>query len=151
MPVTGSLFDGVETSFSGKIDRVVPQANLKSRSFPVRIRIENQKIGKSYVLQPGMLGRAVLGLGKEIEMLMVKKDALVLGTVNPVLWVIDQQANPQTVSRVSVKTGETIGEWIQVIGKLSENDLVVLQGNERLRPGQSVAIAKMETDSVPKN
>ena len=142
--------DGVDNSFTGKIDRIVPRADLKSRTFPVRIRIENQKLGKTYVIQPGMLGRTVLGLGKEIEMLMVKKDALVLGTVNPVLWVVDPQTTPLKVSRVSVKTGETIGEWIQVIGNLSENDIVVLQGNERLRAGQSVTITKMETDSVPK-
>ena len=70
--------------------------------------------------------------------------------MNPVLWVVDPQTTPLKVSRVSVKTGETIGEWIQVIGNLSENDIVVLQGNERLRAGQSVTITKMETDSVPK-
>ncbi|MCH2182097.1 MAG: efflux RND transporter periplasmic adaptor subunit [Mariniblastus sp.] len=143
--------DGIDQSFTGKIQRIVPQADLKLRSFPVKIRIANQMIGDSYMLQPGMIGRVSLAIGNEIEMLMVKKDALVLGTVNPSIWVLDKTGTSTTVSQVSVKTGATVGEWIQVIGDISENDAIVLQGNERLRAGQTVTVTRMETETIPKS
>ena len=92
-----------------------------------------------------------LAIGNEIEMLMVKKDALVLGTVNPSIWVLDKTGTSTTVSQVSVKTGATVGEWIQVIGDISENDAIVLQGNERLRAGQTVTVTRMETETIPKS
>ena len=143
--------DGVEQTFTGRIQRIIPQADLKLRSFPVKIRITNQMIGDNYILQPGMIGRVSLGIGNKVEMLMVKKDALVLGTENPTIWVINRNGSTSTVSSVSVTTGATIGEWIQVIGNISENDTVVLQGNERLRAGQTVTVAELETQTIPKS
>ncbi len=143
--------DGIEHPFAGKIQRIVPQADLKLRSFPVKIRVANQKIGDSYVLQPGMIGRVGLAIGNEVEMLMVKKDALVLGTADPSIWVLKKKGTSTTVSQVTVKTGSMLGEWIQVIGDISENDTIVLQGNERLRAGQAVTVTRTETESIPKS
>ncbi|MEE2827353.1 MAG: efflux RND transporter periplasmic adaptor subunit [Planctomycetota bacterium] len=143
--------DGIDQPFAGKIQRIVPQADLKLRSFPVKIRVANQKIGDSYVLQPGMIGRVGLAIGNEVEMLMVKKDALVLGTADPSIWVLKKKGPSTTVSQVTVKTGSMLGEWIQVIGDISENDTIVLQGNERLRAGQAVTVTRTETESIPKS
>ena len=144
-------FDGIDQPFTGKIQSIVPQADLKLRSFPVKIRVANQKIGDSYVLQPGMIGRAGLAIGNEVEMLMVKKDALVLGTADPSIWVLKKMGSSTTVSRVTVKTGSMLGEWIQVIGDISENDTIVLQGNERLQAGQAVTVTRTETETIPKS
>lgn len=143
--------DGIEKPFTGKIKRIVPQADLKLRSFPVKIRITNKMLGDSYMLQPGMIGRVELEIGNEVEMLMVKKDALVLGGVKPSIWVVNENGPTPSVSSVSVKTGATVGEWIQIIGDVSENDTVVLQGNERLRAGQAVSVTRMETETIPKS
>ena len=140
--------DGIEKPFTGKIQRIVPQADLKLRSFPVKIRISNEMIGDSYMLQPGMIGRVELGIGNKVEMLMVKKDALVLGSLNPSIWVVNKNGSTSSVSSVSVKT---VGEWIQIIGDISENDTVVLQGNERLRAGQAVSVTRLETETIPKS
>ena len=143
--------DGIEKPFTGKIQRIVPQADLKLRSFPVKIRISNEMIGDSYMLQPGMIGRVELGIGNQVEMLMVKKDALVLGALNPSIWVVNKNGSTSSVSSVSVKTGAAVGEWIQIIGDISENDTVVLQGNERLRAGQAVSVTRLETETIPKS
>ena len=41
---------------------------------------------------------------------------------------------------VSVDVGAAIKNWIEVRGRIAANDLVVVEGNERLRPGQEVLI-----------
>ena len=45
---------------------------------------------------------------------------------------------------VAVETGLSKGELIEVIGELQVGDRVVVRGNERLRPGQSVSIQQAE-------
>ena len=42
----------------------------------------------------------------------------------------------------------TVDNWIQVTGDQQADDLVVVEGNERLRPGQLVKIKETISDSV---
>ena len=39
-----------------------------------------------------------------------------------------------------LKLGEAVGNRFIVLNGVKENDLAVIKGNERLRPGQSVSI-----------
>ena len=41
---------------------------------------------------------------------------------------------------VPVETGISNTTHIQIIGNIKENDSVVVRGNERLRPGQTVQV-----------
>ncbi len=126
----------------GKVENIVPQADLRSRSFPVKIQIKNPATDTGYLLKAGMLARATLFIGdNEEDMLFVKKDALVLGGLQKSLYVVSK--DPQTQSAVArlvpVEVGASIEDWIQVIGDVKDGDQVVVEGNERLRPGQSIA------------
>lgn len=138
--------EGVASPIEGVVKSIVSQADLRSRTFPVRIEIENQGVGSGYVLQPGMLGRATLLVGPKTDMLMVKKDALVLGGRVPRVFKILSQNGTDTAVEVQVKTGAALDEWIQVTGELSTTDRVVLLGNERLRDGQEVRVARTIED-----
>jgi multidrug efflux pump subunit AcrA (membrane-fusion protein) len=69
--------------------------------------------------------------------LTVPRDALVLRPEGISVFVIDAQLQAR---QVSVSTGLGSGDRIQVSGEVSAGDRVVIRGNERLQPGQSVQI-----------
>ncbi|MDA0588832.1 MAG: efflux RND transporter periplasmic adaptor subunit [Planctomycetota bacterium] len=140
--------------FTGTVVRVVPQADLRSRTFPVKVRVENEISEDGPLLKSGMLARATLPTGAKRRALLVPKDALVLGGPSPVVYVVDTaQGNARTgkARPVPVRTGVADGRLIQVEGELSRGQLVVVRGNERLRPGQEVSVVEeLKPDAEPR-
>ncbi|MBL4721582.1 MAG: hypothetical protein JKY20_10685 [Alphaproteobacteria bacterium] len=45
--------------------------------------------------------------------------------------------------RLVLRLGDAVGDRFEVLDGLSKGDLVVVRGNERLRPGQSIAYKGM--------
>jgi HlyD family secretion protein len=134
----------------GQLARVVPQADVLSRSFPVEILLENRVSDGQPVLQGGMLARAWLPVGKTGSVTVVPKDAVVLGVSRPFVYVIDvaaggagsapaAAATTGTVRPVEVSLGAAVEGHVEIRGGLEPGQLVVTRGNERLRPGMSVA------------
>ncbi len=140
----------------GEVVQIVPEANLLSRSFPVKIRINNPSIGNGHLLKSGMMATARMFVGPAEPMLFVPKDALVLGGPQVIVYVVrkDPVDQDDVAIPVPVQIGASINRWIQVSGQLEADDRVVILGNERLRPNQKVQIIKerddtIEMDSVP--
>jgi RND family efflux transporter MFP subunit len=129
----------------GHVERVVPQADLLSRSFPVKVSLENRIVDGQPTLRGGMLARAWLPVGRTGLATVVPKDALVLGGTGALVYVIDAAgatpagaATTGTVRPVQVSLGATIEGSVEVRGGLEPGQLVVIRGNERLRPGMAV-------------
>jgi len=141
--------------FTGKVALIIPQADVRARTFPVKVRIQNTitKDGGP-LLKSGMLARAVLPTGPKQSALLVSKDALVLGGPSPMVYVVDpSKDNPKQgkARAVPVQVGVAEGRLIQVKGNLKPGEHVVIRGNERLRPGQDVAISEiLSPDAEPK-
>lgn len=135
----------------GEVVQIIPQANLRSRSFPVKIRIKNPTTGTGHLLKPGMLATASMFIGPNEDMLMVSKDALVLG--GPEISVFVVREDPQTKTTVAIpvpiQIGASIGNWIQVSGAIQAGERVVVEGNERLRPNQDVQVTSEKEDTLP--
>lgn len=139
-------------AFTGEVVLVVPQADVRSRTFPVKVRLENVIENDNPLIKAGMLARVTLPTGARQKALLVPKDALVLGGEQPLLWVVDpqtvetvkdpnsgQERKQAPVQGVPVRLGVADGELIQVEGNLRKGHLVVVRGNERImppRPGQ---------------
>lgn len=136
-------------TFPGTISHIVPVADPKSRSFPVRVVVPNEPVNGRHPLLPGMLARVSLATGETQDALLVPKDALQLGgSATMVIKIVDGKAVP-----VPIDTGIAVGGLIQVIpmaqGSLSVGDPVVVRGNERLRPGQAVkATSSIDPESL---
>ncbi len=128
--------------FEGEVTRIVPQADPRTRAFPVKVRVKNPRSTVGHLLKAGMLAEVVLAVGTEQRALLVPKDALVLGGRAPAVYIAttDKASNKTTVQPVSVQTGAAFGSFIEVRGQLKAGDRVVVLGNERLRPGQEVTI-----------
>lgn len=136
-----------QTVWSGPITRIVPQADLRSRSFPVRVQLANRMGPNGMMLKPGMFARVTLPVGSKEPALLVPKDALVLGESAATVWVLQADGNPGvqgrgTVRPVPVELGGGEEDWIAVRGALKPGERVVTSGNERLVPGQSVIVVQ---------
>jgi RND family efflux transporter MFP subunit len=142
-------------TYPGKIARVIPQADLRSRTFPVKILLENKPqandLGRDgddlpqpgYLFKAGMLARVTLAVSKPKSALMVPKDALFLeeGRSPLVFAVRKDPASGATVAvPIVVRLGVEQDDDIEVIGDLQDGEPVVVVGNERLsrRPPFSV-------------
>ena len=126
---------------TGKVALVVPRADERARTFPVKIRVTNRLVESGPILKAGMLARVALPTGEAVKMNLVPKDAIVLGGVRPLVFVVDlsqQKRSSGTVRPVPVTLGVSSGDLIQVIGPLNAGEQVVVRGNERLRAGQEI-------------
>lgn len=133
-----------DQTWIGRIERVVPQADLLSRSFPVKVSLENRIVNGQPVLRGGMLARAWLPVGKTGLATVVPKDALVLGTGQPLVFAVDPSPGPPgtgVVRPVRVSLGATVGDSVEVTSPIDPGSLVVIRGNERLRPGMNVSFS----------
>ena len=133
-----------DQAWMGTVARVVPQADLLSRSFPVEVTLENRVVDGEPMLKGGMLARAWLPVGKTGSATVVPKDAVVLGVARPFVYVIDGPAaggaaGTGTVRPVEVSLGAAVEGHVEVRGGVELGQLVVIRGNERLRPGMAVS------------
>lgn len=135
--------------FTGNVALIVPQADVRARTFPVKVRVENEISDSVPLIKSGMLARVTLPTGAKQEALLVPKDALVLGGQTPIVYVVnttDADGKSGQATPVPVELGVATGKQIQVTGALVAGQLVVVQGNERLRPGQPVSIVRVVDD-----
>lgn len=133
--------------FEGKVVSVVPQADVRSRTFPVNVRVQNiiDEDGQPKI-KSGMLAEVTLPTGPRREATLVPKDSLVLNGRQTAIWIVDL-ASARSVEGTPLKTaparqipvqrGAEEGNLIQVTGDLPESAAVVVLGNERLVPSRS--------------
>jgi RND family efflux transporter MFP subunit len=128
--------------FVGFVEHIVPQADLRTRTFPVKMRVENPKQGKTHTLKAGMICHAMLPVGKTQPALLIPKDALVLGGPSPMVFVAQENAETKqhVAQPVPVQIGAAFGSQLSVTGDLKSGMLVITRGNERLFPGQPLSL-----------
>jgi RND family efflux transporter MFP subunit len=122
-------------TFQGEVFRVVPQADVRSRAFPVTVRLANPRDPSGdHLIKVGMLAQATIG--RQQRGVLVPKDALVLGGARPLVYAtpgaVALGAEAQ-VQPVTVTVGVSHGGLVQVTGQLRAGQMVVVEGNERLR------------------
>ncbi len=142
-----------ETIFTGNIVSVVPRGDNRSRTFPVKVRVRNVISTESAdpLIKAGMMARVTLPTGPRAKALLVPKDAIVLGGPSPMVFVVDrkeQDATKGAVRPVTVNLGMAYEDRIQILGEIQAGQLVVVQGNERLRPGQAVEIVETAREDL---
>lgn len=129
-------------TFTGEVAIIVAQADLRSRTFPVRVRIDNRIEGGAPLLKSGMFARVTFPVGQPELATLVPKDAVVLGGPQPVVYLLNGNGSPPAVQPVPVQLGVADGGLIQVVGNLQPGQTVVVEGNERLLPGQAVNVVR---------
>ena len=128
----------------GEILRVIPEADSRSRTFPVKIRVKNHITEHGPAIKSGMLARVTLPIGPKKTTRLIPKDSLVLGRQKPSVWVLKRTnpSSPWIAASVEV-TPQSYHRQSTAIGtELELGQLIVVEGNERLRPGAEVSILR---------
>lgn len=134
-------FDAVPgRTFSATVSMKIPVGHETARTFPVRIEMDNA----DGIVAPGMSARVRLHLGRSDMAMLLPRDSIVRRPDgNNSVWVVAEEDGVMKVRRVDVKLGRAHHDHIEIMdGSLETGDLVVVRGNEILRPGQAVSIAE---------
>jgi len=129
-----------DKTFTGRVKHIIPQADLASRTFPVKIEVANTA---DLVLKAGMFARVVLRPGASQMGIFVPKDAVVRRPDGQVVFVVQDGKAHQ----VGIKTGRILEGTIEVIaGEIKAGDSVVITGNETLRDQAAVMVKETATN-----
>jgi RND family efflux transporter MFP subunit len=127
-----SAFPG--KSFPGLIWKVVGDALLESRSFPVKVLVANPGLE----LKPGMSAR--ISFRRQVDdAVLVPKDAVLDPAERPHVFVVREGK----AERREVELGAPIGDRWHARTGVAPEDLVVITGNEDLRPGGLVKVVEL--------
>ncbi len=118
--------------FGGRVTAIVPSADPASRTFPVKVTVENP----GGLLKAGMFARVSVRTGAGRKGLFLPKDAVVRRGGKEFVFVVNGNAAKQ----IPVQTGVEVGGQVEVRGDgLAAGQRAVTLGNEFLQPGMQVA------------
>lgn len=132
-PVTIRTADGA--SHNGIVRAVGAEENPMSRTRVVRFTpvIENSAVKPA----AGETADVLLPIGLPREVVTVHKDAVLKRQGISLVYVVDEN---NTAQIRPIELGEAVGPRFEVLDGLQPGEQVVVRGNERLRPGQPVAV-----------
>ncbi len=131
-PVTAT-FDGLPSfEAQGQVFSLVAQADRTARTFPVKVEIPNPALA----IKSGMVSRVTLRIDRPHQGLVVPKDALVLRGGKAFVF----RVNEGTVDQIPVTAILHVEDLVEIEGPVQAGMAVVVEGNERLFPGQPVRI-----------
>ena len=143
--VPGLIADGLQAGAkldavfeNGAVQQVtvrtaIPLENRSTRTRPVRFKVELTGMTATQIAVGGSVTLNV-PVSAPRKVTTVPKDALLRGRDGWMVFVVqDNKAQPR-----SVELGQAVRERMEITSGLKEGDVVVVRGNERLRPGQDV-------------
>ena len=136
--VTASTETGTELTLELRAVLPVEDPSTRTRAVlfaaPALSGLSTAAVGQSLTVQ--------IPVGEAREVLSVPKDALVQARGGWTVFVaVEDQAQPRAVT-----LGVPLGNQYEVLDGLAPGDLVVVRGNERLRPGQAISANLQETN-----
>ena len=131
-------------SFNGKIRGIVNIENIRTGTRKVRVAL-NKALPKTLNVT-GTRFSLKIPVGKSSPRLLIHKDALISKGQKQIVYIFDKGLAKQYF----VKIGLSIGNNIEITDGIKEGQLVVIKGNENLRPNQSIKIKK-KNKSYKKN
>ena len=137
-PVTAT-FDGLpEFEARGRVFSLIVQADRTARTFPVKVDIPNPTLA----MKSGMVSRVTFQVDRPHQGIVVPKDALVLRGGREFVF----RVNEGTVEQVPVTAVLHVEDLVEIKGQVQAGMTVVVEGNERLFPGQPVRIVEAPAD-----
>lgn len=131
--ITVRLTDDPKITAVGRVREVAPQANAQTRTFPVRVGLNNPPAAL-------LLGSTVTGtMVTDTEpVIAIPATALTTSEQNPAVWVVDPTA--LTVSLRTVDIVRHDPATVIVSHGIDTGEIVVTAGVQALHPGQKVRL-----------
>jgi len=137
--VAVEIAGSVKKAFEAHIEARSPQVDPITRTFQVRIQLDNPSAN----VRPGMSAEAIFRPSSDQASLFVLRDAILRSADGIVMvWVATKSGDSHLASRRVIQIGTTSGDYIEVISGLQPGDQVIYQGNESLQEGQDVRIVE---------
>ena len=121
---------------NSKIRAIIASENIKTgsrflkiklpKSFPIEFNFPNKRIELKVPINDGK------------SRLIIPKDGLIADGIEKLVYIVEKNK----VKRKTVTLGQSFKDQIEIKSGVNEGDLVVIKGNENIRPNQSVKIKK---------
>jgi membrane fusion protein (multidrug efflux system) len=134
----GSVYDEV-----GIIDFLDVQVNPNTDGQTVRALLPN----KDMTLTDGQTVRVIIQVQASAESVTVPMAAIAIDQLGPYVFVVNDK---KVVEQRRIKLGQQKGAIVAVPEGLAANELVIVQGLQKVRPGMEVAV-QMATSPAPQD
>lgn len=124
-----------DETFNGIITRISPVADLPARTFSAEVTLDNSA-GK---LRGGVYANVVLTAEPKDNALTIPMGAIVMREDQRTVFVVNDEG---VVSRRVLTTGVINDNFVEVLAGLTEKDLVVVGGQNKLREGSKVKLER---------
>ncbi len=126
--------DAVGSTLDAKVTAIIPDADPLSKLFPVRVRLDN----KDLVLRPGMSVVGLVPTGGNAPTLTISKDGILRDDAGE--FVYFNAGGVAAPARITTLFGLPNNRVAIRSDSLPPDAGIVVEGNERMFPGQPLAI-----------
>jgi RND family efflux transporter MFP subunit len=131
------LISSFPDTFIGHVIEIGSAADPASRSFSVRIEVNNPKM----LIRPGMIAEVKIMSGADREMMVIPVEAVLHDFNNQsFIYVVDESSGK--AFRRFISLGQTMNDKIEVVSGLRDNETIVSGGQQKLVDGSTVTISK---------
>ncbi|KDR96133.1 RND family efflux transporter, MFP subunit [Peptoclostridium litorale DSM 5388] len=124
---------GIEKDYKGKVFEISKIADANTRTFPVKIRLENLNLE----MKPGMIAKVEAEFGS-VDSIFIPMEAVIKGADKPYVFVLDSEKS--TVQKRIVEVGKVFDSRIQIISGIDEGEEVIVEGQYKLVEGDKVSL-----------
>jgi len=125
-----------ERQFVGQVAAIAPQVDTATRNFSVRAQVDNA----DGALRPGGFVDVALQLGPAREVLAVPRTAVAFTSYGNTVFVIGGDGEQKSVTSRFVKTGESVGDFVEILDGLKAGEKLASTGLFQLRSGSAVIV-----------
>jgi membrane fusion protein, multidrug efflux system len=130
-----------QRTFTAHVNAIEPKVGENTRNISVQALLSNS----DRALRPGMYVTASLAMPSESAALLVPATAIQTSAAGDVVTVVrgDDARRTGKAESVSVKTGRRVGDEVIVTSGIAAGDVVVTEGQLRVRPGMPVRVTRL--------
>ncbi len=127
--------------FSGKVRGIVNFENIRTGTRKIRISL-NDILPKN-LNASGTRFSLFISIGDKMPRLLIPKDALIPIGNKKIVYVFDNGLAKKSF----IESGVSVGDKIEILKGVEEGQLVIIKGNENLRPNSKVKIKRKKKQS----
>lgn len=129
--------------FRGLVANVGYEGEIKNRTFPVEVIVENPS---DLPLRAGMFATVRMAVRTYRDVILIERRLISQGTGGPIVFVADPEA--QVAVARPVRLGRIFGERYQVLRGLEPGELLVTEGADLLSDGAPILLPGAATAST---
>ena len=125
----------LDSTFEGKIVEIGALAEPTTRSFAVKIEIDNE----AKLLRPGMIAEIKISSNKTVKALLLPLESIMHDVDNQsYVFIVDAALNKSFKRKV--RLGSLLGNKMEVVAGVKSGEMVVTGGQQRLNDGTTVIL-----------